>query len=148
MKQKISLLLLIMLIAGCQSTPQISVPDWHLVYAHDKAGNAVSGNKAQLLQYASEGRPIRVVWPIWDVLTHAADAGFLTLMNGELFAQVDAISRQIPHRQTRKSVALDAKEQSRWHAILATTGEIKSFQSIGGGLKSHQMPMQWYVFSP
>ena len=140
------LLILCVFLSGCASTT-VTAPDWHLIYAHDKDGNAVSGDKSRLLQLVREGRPVRIYWPIRDVVEHVADADFLTVMNGEVFAQIDGIVRQIPDRETRKRIALDAEGQSHWHAVFATTGELRSFQSADGTLGDSRFPLKWYVLA-
>lgn len=139
--------LVCVLLCGCAANTSHS-PDWQLIYAHDKDGNPESGDKQRLLQLVREGRPVRVYWPIRDVVEHVADAGFMTVMNGEVFAQIDGIVRQIPDRETRKRIALDAEGQSRWHAVFATTGELRSFQSAEGNLGDYRFPLKWYVLTP
>ena len=148
MKNLLCILFALFLLSGCQTTKVANSPDWQLVYEHDKDGKTLYGDKNMLLQYALEGRPVRVHWNIRDIVIHVADAGFLTIMNGELFAQIEDITRQIPDRETRKSMTLDALEQSRWHAIFSTTGETQNFQSTRGELNSRQFPLKWYVFAP
>ncbi len=132
------------LLTSCTTLPSKSAADWQLLYHHNAEGKAIAGDKQRLIQTILDGRPIRVVWPIRDDFIHVADAGFLTVMNGEVFAQLDGIIRQIPDRETRRSIALDAKEQSQWHAIVATTGQIQSFQSIKSTLGSNQFTYRWY----
>ena len=72
-------------------------------------------------------------------------------MNDEVFAQLDGIIRQIPeraeNRQSRRRIALDAEQQSHWHAIVSTTGEIRAFQSLSGQLNTHQRGLEWYVLN-
>ena len=132
--------------SACSRLSGREIPDWKLVYHHDENGERISGSKDKLLQLVHQGRPIRIQWPIRDVLFHYMDGNFITVMNGEVFAQTHGIIRQLPDRETRKRIALDASEQSHWHAILATTGELRSFQSVEGELKDYRFPLKWFVY--
>jgi len=135
--------------SGCTTTPNAPpASDWRLIYHHDKQGNPLYGRKQALIDLVMEGRPVRVVWPLRDDVAHAGDAGFLTVMNGEVFAQLRGIIRQKPDRETRKRIALDAEDQSSWHAILSTTGELRSFQSVKSKLADSQFELKWYAYSP
>lgn len=138
---------LLFCLTACAVQPTTAVPDWKLIYHHDKDGNAIAGDKNQLITLIREGRPVRIFWPIGKVLDHIADAGFITIMNNEVFAQTDAIIRQIPDKATRRRIALDAKNQSRWSAIFSTTGELRSFQSQEGKLTDYRFELKWYVFT-
>ena len=140
------LILTAALLSGCASQSFKPGSDWQLLYHHDAEGQPIAGDKQRLIQAVLDGRPIRVVWPIREHFIHVADAGFLTVMNGEVFAQWEGIVRQIPDRQTRRSIALDAKEQSQWHAIISTTGQLQSFQSVNPTLGSNQFTYKWYGF--
>jgi len=140
------ILFLMVSIAGCMSSPVPKHQRWQLVYAHDKDGNSVEGNKAELIKLVESGHPVRIFWPIRTGFAHALDANFLTISGGEVFAQSDNIIRQIPERPSYKRIALDASEQSKWHAIFSTTGELRSFQSKEKKLASHQFPLHWFVY--
>ncbi len=139
---------LFVLLSGCNNQSIKPHSDWKLVFHHDAAGQTIKGDKQTLINAVSEGRPVRLVWPLRENFIHVADAGFLTVMNGEVFAQIDDIIRQIPDQKTRKSIALDAKEQSRWHAIFSTTGEVQAFQSRDKKLNTRQRTLKWYVDTP
>ncbi len=138
----------VLLLGACASIDHRPVVDWQLLFHHNAQGQTISGNKQQLIEAVESGRPIRVVWPIREDFIHVADAGFLTIMNGEVFAQLDGIIRQIPDRETRRSIALDAENQSQWHAIVATTGELQAFQSSEGQLNQRQFEYKWYALEP
>ncbi len=140
------LLALISLLGGCATTGQQQL-DWQLMLHHDAQGQTISGSKQQLITAVESGRPIRIVWPLREDFIHVADAGFLTVMNGEVFAQFDGIIRQIPDRETRRSIALDAENQSQWHAIVGTTGALQAFQSSQGQLNSRQFEYKWYALT-
>lgn len=125
--------------------PSPSYADWQLVYSHDKTGKVIQGEKQKLINFVKKGHPVRIVWPIRDNFMHMMDAGFITLMNGEVFAQVNSIIRQIPDKETRQFILLDAEKQSEWHAILSTTGEIRHFQTLNKKLNRSHFALEWYV---
>lgn len=135
------------LLSGCATHKMSPAADWQLMFHHDAAGSTVDGDKQKLIDAVTAGRPIRVVWPIRENFIHVADAGFLTVMNGEVFAQFAGIIRQIPNSETRRSIALDAEGLSQWHAIVATTGELQGFQSSEQILNSHQFTYKWYAYN-
>lgn len=146
-KHYLVLILVTFFIAGCNSTPLQRV-DWQVVYHHDKNGEVIQGDKQTLIDAVKEGRPVRIVFPINDNFIHVMDAGFLTFSNGEVLAQTQGIIRQIPERPEYKRIALDAAEQSKWHAIFSTTGEIRSFQTAKGELGDMRFPLKWVVLKP
>lgn len=143
---KWALLVIFVLLAGCVTTPVKQLPRWQLVYTHDKQGQPLFGDKQNLVRLIESGHPVRIFWPIRDNFTHSLDAGFLTVVNGEVFAQPVGIIRQNPQRPDYKSILLDAKEQTRWHAILSTTGELNSFNSAKDVVSIHQVKLSWYVY--
>jgi len=143
----IAAIFLVFSVAGCNSTSKPAFPDWKMVYHHDKNGNAIAGDKQQLLNLIAEGRPVRIYWPIKNRLDHYFDAGFLTVINGEAFAQVSSIVKQIPDFSENSRIALDAKAQSKWTAIMSTSGEFRSFQSVEAKLKDYQFELKWFVFT-
>jgi len=149
-KKQLLIFILIACLGGCATTAQYNQANWQLVYQHDNEGNPISGDKQRLVKLIKQGHPVRIHWALAPDFSHIADAGFLTVMNGEVFAQLDGIIRQIPERsadrQSRRRIALDAEQQSRWHAIVSTTGEIRAFQSLSGTLNTHARGLQWYVF--
>ncbi len=145
MKKNITLIVfMLIMINGCAVNQPKPMTDWQLLYHNGVDGEAIAGSKSRLIAAIENGRPIRIVWPLNDRFMHVADAGFLTVMNGEVFAQFNGIIRQIPDRETRRSIALDAKNQSQWHAIVSTTGQLRAFQSIEGDLNNHQFAYKWY----
>ncbi len=91
-----------------------------------------------------QGLPLRIVWVIREDFIHTMDAGFTTIWGDELFAQIDGIVRQIP-RGENQTIDLDAVEQSHWHGLFGTTGEVRNFQSKAGELKSWRDTLRWYT---
>ena len=150
-KNTLLIVVLTALLSGCATTGHQTQASWQLIYHHDNTGKTVSGNKERLVRLIKQGHPVRIHWALAPDFSHIADAGFLTIMNGEVFAQLNGIIRQIPerseNRQSRRRIALDAEEQSHWHAIVSTTGEIRAFQSKSAQLNTHQRGLEWYVFT-
>ena len=146
-KQLLITFTLLTLLSGCIKQPLKPTSGWQLAFHHDAAGNRIDGSKQMLIDAVMAAKPIRVVWPMRDDFIHVADAGFLTVMQGEVFAQFHGIIRQIPDRKTQR-IALDAEQQNNWHAIISTTGELQSFQSKQKELKSSRWTLKWYVSTP
>lgn len=140
----IGYLLLVTFLVACTHLPKSGSPNWQLLYSHDKEGKMLAGSKAALLNHVEQGRPVRIFWSIDDDFAHVLDAGFLTIMNNELFAQSTGIVRQIPNFEGSPRIALDAHEQSHWHAIFSTTGEVRHFQSLQAELRDSRFELRWY----
>lgn len=138
-------------VSACQYTPNTPNFDkqlnWKLVYSHDKNGATTFGSKEELLQYARTGHPIRIVWPIRDDFVHVFDAGFLSIMGNDLLAQVTPIVKQNPDFTTG-TIELDYREEKTWHAILSTSGDLKSFMSGEKSQSEYRFALQWYVQAP
>lgn len=131
--------LLIFLLSACFPSYPTT---WQLVYHHDKSGRSLEGSKAQLIKAVKQGKSVRIVWKIRENFIHVHDAGFLTIIDEELFAQSDAIIRQIPEKT---DIALDAENQSHWHAIFSTTGKVRTFQSLEKKLHDYNFEISWFV---
>lgn len=97
-----------------------SSENWHLAYAHDEQGVTVSGSKDDLIKAVRNGKPVRVSWAGRRV-EHVADAYFLTVFEGEVFTQVEAIRAQKPIADPPSIIFHDPEVQ--WSTILATNGE-------------------------
>ncbi|MEO1219803.1 MAG: hypothetical protein AAFY42_00440 [Pseudomonadota bacterium] len=95
-------------------------PTWQLTYAHDREGNAVEGSKSALIEAVREGRPVRVYWAGGRV-EHVTDSYFLTVFQGEIFAQTPLITGQRPRTDP---VRIEFPEDgSTWNTIHATNGD-------------------------
>ncbi|PCI59703.1 MAG: hypothetical protein COB37_11120 [Kordiimonadales bacterium] len=97
---------------------QAAKSNWHLVYAHDDKGNASEGSKLDLIRAVLSGKPIRVYWAGGRV-QHVTDASFLTVMKGEIFAQIQEFRGQRPSENPTTITLTDTK----WTVILATNGD-------------------------
>ncbi|NNF06144.1 MAG: hypothetical protein HKN21_05235 [Candidatus Eisenbacteria bacterium] len=95
-------------------------PTWVSVYEHDAEGVTLSGSKEALIEAVRAGQPIRVYWAGRRV-EHATDAGFLTILQGEVFAQIPEILGQQPSVDP-PAIAFREPEGTTWTTILATNG--------------------------
>lgn len=138
-------LVLTLMIFGCNTQVKNSNSQWRLVYNHDKQGNKISGDKQKLITLIKNGHPVRIVWPIRENFHHMMDAGFITIMNEDVFAQANPIIRQIPDKKTRNTIYLDAEQQSQWRAIFSTSGELSHFQSIDKKMHQSRFGLKWFV---
>lgn len=104
---------------------------YKIVYEADREGNRISGSLEELNNYVRNGNPIRVGWELGKRdstgrarLEHWADAGFITILKGHVFAQISSIygqgtshpSIEIPFVQMMNG------EPDGWVAIIGTTG--------------------------
>ena len=92
----------------------------------EQDGRVSAGSRETLRAAVEAGVPLRVGWSIGStgdgkpVLSHWADAMFVTEFEGEVFAQVAEIRRQTPRRGERH-VELSATPQ-RWTGSLGSNG--------------------------
>ena len=125
---------------------------WQLVYAVDKNGETLAGDKAALKDAVRAGYPVRVGWGVsWTLpngdkggVEHVADAKFLSIYKGEVFAQVDAIVGQRPNP---RQAHIAFRSDSQWVGILDTTGNLHSMM-IGSEPGDRNMNTYWYVNRP
>jgi len=107
---------------------------YKVAYETDAKGNALTGELSNLVEYVNNGNPIRVGWTLEfmnpetgekDSFSHWADAGFITILNGHIFAQIQSIYQQGPSIQEPPSVFLTSGEPNGWVAIIGTTGTMR-----------------------
>lgn len=91
---------------------------WQLAYAHDASGKAIEGSKEALIEAAIDGKPVRVYWAGTRV-QHVIDAGFLTVLEDEVFAQMHPITAQKPSVDPAAITLQDGK----WQTVFATNGD-------------------------
>ena len=96
-----------------------SEPTWRLVFAHDQDGGTVQGSKEDLIAAILAGKSIRIYWAGRRV-QHVTDSNFLTILEGEVFAQVAVIRGQKPSVDPPKIEFHDPDRN--WNAIFATNG--------------------------
>ena len=101
----------------------------------------MEGSKQSLIEAVRAGFPVRLYMRGRRV-EHAADAGFLTILDGEVFAQIEAIRGQTPSVDP-PAVAL-RDDGLRWQAIYSTTGARSS--AVGdGAAQEGRSSVRWYV---
>lgn len=131
MKLKI-IFTLAMALMACSSVLAQANGLYKVVYEADRNGKAVSGSLEELLQYVRNGNPIRVGWELGVksdttfYLEHWADAGFMTIQRGHLFAQINSIYGQgTTAPGMEPAVFLTSGKPHGWVAVFGTTGEVK-----------------------
>jgi len=107
-------------LAGALLASNIETADhgWQLVYAHDENGAPTEGSKDALIAAVKAGNPVRVYWAGRRV-QHVTDGGFLTILQGEVFAQMAPITGQKPSIDPA-SIEL---QDNQWQTVFATNGD-------------------------
>lgn len=111
---------------------------YEVIYEADKDGNRISGNLDDLIKYVQNGNPIRVGWefpplffPSDDkkyTLEHWADGNFVSIYNGQVFAQIQSIYGQgivVPSEDRKPQIDLQSNSPDAWVALISTTGVFK-----------------------
>jgi hypothetical protein len=107
---------------------------YSIIYEADREGKEIKGSLEQLMNHVQNGNPIRVGWvlkfknPKDDStieMQHWADAGFITTLNGHIFAQIKSIYQQGPALTNPPAVFLVNDKANGWVAIIGTTGVMK-----------------------
>lgn len=136
--------------AEAQQQPDSS--GWRLVYAVDSLGNRTQGDKPALLAAVRAGLPVRVgfgvAWKLPDGTSggveHVADAAFLTIHHGEVFAQVRPILGQTPAAR-EPDITLRAQGDRLWYALLDTTGRLQGYFTGDSTSRTTRVATFWYV---
>ena len=106
-----------------------------LLYATDFGGSPSAGSKDALMAAVERGEPIRVGWRIdFDDdgdgdLAHWADASFLSVWEGDVFTQIDAVHAQSPQRG-ENAIAL-REPYAEWRGSLSSSGTLDGAFSNG-----------------
>ena len=143
--------ILLCLLTNCQS-PTPTASGWQLVYKNDADGQALFGNKEQLLDAVRLGYPIRIGWGS-NRVEHVATADFLTIFNGsEVFAQIKPIIGQRP-QVNGDSLKISFRTNNNWVKMAGTNGFSTSLMTdymqdtiVGGG--ERYTATTWYVNYP
>ncbi|WP_400078119.1 hypothetical protein [Winogradskyella sp. R77965] len=93
---------------------------WQKVFQNDANGATVFGDKSKLINAVRSGYPISIGWGGGGV-EHVTDANFLTIYEGEVFAQIQTILGQNPIIEN-DSVKIKFREQNHWTMITGTNG--------------------------
>lgn len=122
-----------------QKTSEPIQSAYSIIYEADKDGNSLSGNLETLVQLVRSGNPIRVGWEMnlinptdnsSYVLEHWSDAGFISIHQGHVFAQIPSIYGQgssavQPELNQDPSMFLVNNKPHGWVAIVGTTGVLR-----------------------
>ena len=119
-----------------------STDSWILVYENDREGNAVQGSKEDLIQYVYDGKPVRVV-AIGRRIAHSADAQFLSVFEGEVFAQITPINSQRPDVDPPRIFFREPGQ--KWRAIFGTNGFFTAYMDGSEEPNVRTSPAKWYV---
>lgn len=123
---------------------------WRLVYAANAEGRTLAGDKRLLMRAVRAGLPLRVGWGIrWTLadgrpggIEHVADAGFVSIYQGEVFAQVTNFLQQRPD-PARADIALGS--DARFVVMLDTTGRARHAMHPSGETRDERVSTYWYV---
>lgn len=112
-------------------------------------GAVSRGSKERLRRAVEHGLPIRVGWTITSdkagvsAFSHWTDAGFITLHEGETFAQVADIQRQGP--VLGKARVIMPAGAKRWSGIIGTNGMLEGHFDDGAEPQQMKMGSTWCV---
>lgn len=112
---------------------------YKVIYEADKDGNRISGDLKELIVLVRSGNPIRVGWEMellnptdqsLYVLEHWSDAGFISIHQDHVFAQIPSIYGQgssavQPEFNQDPSMFLVNNKPHGWVAIVGTTGVLR-----------------------
>ena len=123
---------------------------WKLVYEHDAEGNALSGSKEALIDAISAGAEVRIGWKMGSkeqYVQHYAEGKFLSILNDEVFAQIEPILSQNPDFT---NTAVTFREDLKWSFIASTTGTNATFfylYETGKAIdkQAYKWGNQWFV---
>ena len=108
--------------------------NYKIVYEADENGLAISGSLDSLISLVNQGNSVRVGWEIplhlkdgkSLTIKHWADAGFLTIIDGHLFGQVQGIFEQAPAPMTPPKLLIVSNTPNAWVGIIGTTGILRN----------------------
>ncbi|MDW3191782.1 MAG: hypothetical protein R8G66_05435 [Cytophagales bacterium] len=131
----------------CATTTQGQM---QLIYAHDEDGFKIEGSKEALIEAVRKGKQVRIGWKMGEgskKAEHFADAQMVTILNGEVYAQIVPIIHQ--HTKPKRNNIV-FRSGIGWTFIASTTGNNSTLiydMSDGSALKS--VPgiwgNQWFV---
>ena len=145
--------IILMFFCSCNPNPtKESRGGWQMVFKNDANGKVIYGDKGELIDAVRLGYPIRIGWGSARV-EHVANADFLTIFEGEVFAQIKTIVGQAP-RIDGDSIKIRFRTQNHWTKMAGTNGYSTSFMTdyfkdtlVGGGTDRYTATT-WYVLYP
>ena len=122
-------LILILLILGIWSNPILSQKE-NIVLKTDLNGEVIFGSVENLITHIQNGESIRIGWQhdlnkdsIPD-LEHWIDANFISILNGQVFNQIEPIYRQLPKMQIPQVQIIEST--MKWTGVIGTNGKLIS----------------------
>lgn len=104
---------------------------YSVIYETDENGITVSGNIEDLKKAVQNGNPIRVGWTInlqnqegvKKILEHWTDTKFLTILDGNVYAQINSIYEQMTDfEDSNGAIKFLDNQADGWVAIISTSG--------------------------
>jgi len=140
----IRLLLLAAALIPSSPAQESACPTGHLATI-EPDGTASTGSKDRIRAAVQKGLPIRVGWILGPhgELTHWADAIFLSVFEGEVFAQVPTIQQQSPVRGKAR-IELP-KSGGRWTGLLGTDGRLEGHFDDGSEAPKTRVRSIWCI---
>ena len=144
-------ILLVFIICSCQPSVE-SKAGWQKVFSNDDSGETLFGDKSALIDAVRLGYPVRIGWG-GNRVEHVADASFLTIFDGEVFAQIQSIIGQAPAVEG-DSIKIRFRMQNNWTKMAGTNGYTMGFMTdyfqdtIAGGGMDRAAATTWYVLYP
>ena len=99
--------------------------DYQLLYHQGKDAKGIGGSIDKLMKAVRDGKQIRLYMNLGFV-EHSMNAGFISIFEGNVYAQIDAIQAQRPNRKTKD---IELKPYSKHVGLYSTKSpyEIKWF---------------------
>ncbi|MEP3226539.1 MAG: hypothetical protein ABJO01_11230 [Parasphingorhabdus sp.] len=143
--QKLILTAIALVLSGCATLGTEPAPQtysrWHLVLAHDAEGNALEGSKSDLIAAVQNGKPIRI-YTAGRRIQHSYDALFLSVFDGEIFAQSHPIDAQQPVSDPARIIFRQPGQ--KWRSIIGTNGAFIALMD-GNPPNQRQGAARWFV---
>ena len=101
---------------------------YNIVFSTDFDGEVISGSKEQLIAHIRDGKAVRVGWQLdfdrdnQSDLDHWIEANFITILEGEVFVQIDPIYAQGPNAGIPQVEIFP--DNTKWTAIIGTNGKL------------------------
>ncbi len=109
----------------------LSQNNYQIIYEADSDGQVISGNIEDLLKAVQNGNPVRVGWTLeiqnsegeLKKLEHWTDTKFLTILDNNVYAQINSIYEQMTDFADPKGAMRFVNNQpDGWVAIISTSG--------------------------
>ena len=118
--------------------------EWTLVYEHDAQGQAIQGNKQELISAVRAGKDIKLGWKMGAgerSVEHYAEVQFLSIIKDEVFGQITKILSQRP---SLEKVTIEFLESTEWSMIASTSGKNATImQNIHDDSKKFSQTYLW-----